>query len=160
MVSIGANLNKIPAGEEKVGQVSDVKRVHRPAETLPQTTQSAIFNVHGRIRVKSIKGVVTTVIQTQANDTKFVSDPSVGADVDLCAVLDITAQAVGTVNNITGTPADAMVATASGAAVDQAVDQVVEEGAIDVSCAASNTGEMEYFIEYEPMEDGAYVNVA
>lgn len=161
MTSIGDSLRAIPAGETKVGQIGTLKRVHRPTANLPATTQSALFNVvGGRIRVTKIWGVVTTVIQTQANDTKLVANPTVGADVDMCAVLSITAAAVGSVFNITGTPADAMVKVVSGAGVDQAVDQIVEAGTIDLSCAATNTGKVEWFIEYEPLEDSSVVTVA
>ncbi|NUP23459.1 MAG: hypothetical protein HOZ81_46875, partial [Streptomyces sp.] len=85
-------------------------KVDRTTAALPQTTQSALFTVAGgRVIITSIVGEVTTVIQTQANNTKIVSNPTTGTDVDLCAVLDITADQVGCLYGITGLFSDAMV---------------------------------------------------
>jgi len=132
----------------------------RATSALPQTTQSALFTVTGRVRITSIIGVVTTVIQTQLNNTKIVANPTVGADVDLCAVLDTSAGAVGTNYVITGTLADAMVKIVSGAGVDQASKLIVTAGTIDLNCAASNTGSVKWFIEYEPIDPGASIFAA
>lgn len=133
---------------------------YRATATLPQTTQSALFTVTGRIRLLDIQGVVTTVVQTQANNTKIVANPTVGADVDMCAVLDITAAAVGSVFSITGTLATAMVKTVSGVGVYQAASQTVEAGTIDLSCAASNTGSVKWSLRYMPIDPGAIVVAA
>jgi len=133
--------------------------VERSATTLPQSTASALFTVVGRVIVTSIIGEVTTVIQTQANATKLVANPTVGADVDLCATVEITADAVGTLYNITGTLANAMVATTSGAVIAQANDVLVAAGSIDLDCAASNTGEVKWTIHYIPVDKGSTINI-
>jgi hypothetical protein len=70
--------------------------LERPTSTLPQSGQSGLFRVNGRIIVTFLIGEVTTIIETQPNNTKLVSNPTVGADVDLCTVLDITGDTVGT----------------------------------------------------------------
>lgn len=137
-----------------------VYRVERATAALPQTAQSALFTVTGRVLVTQIVGEVTTVIQTQANATKIVANPTVGADVDLCATDDITADAVGTLYNITGTLADAMVATTSGAFVAQAAPVAVAAGTIDLSCAASNTGSVKWTIHYIPLDTGSNIVTA
>lgn len=134
--------------------------VNRATAALPATTAEALFTVTGRVRIKSIIGVVTTVIQTQANNTKLVANPTVGADVDLCAVNNISADAVGTVYSITGTLADAMVATTSGVGVAQAAELVLEAGTIDLDCAATNTGSVKWRVEYEPVDPGARIIAA
>jgi hypothetical protein len=135
--------------------------VERAAAALPQGTQSALFTVSGgRVKVLDICGEVTTVIETQANDTKIIANPTVGADVDLCAVNDITADAVGTMYNITGTFANAMIATTSGAHVAQAVPTIVAAGTIDLDCAASNSGETKWVLRYLPLDVGASVAAA
>lgn len=133
---------------------------NRATAALPATTQAALFTVTGRIKLVNIVGEVTTVIQTQANNTKLVSNPTVGADVDLCAVNDITADAVGTQYSITGTLATAMIATTSGAGVFQAAPLLVQAGTIDLSCAATNTGSVKWKIEYLPVDPGARVFAA
>ena len=103
--------------------VNGVYAEDRTTATLPATAQTAIFTVTGKIRILRIIGEVTTIIQAQANNLKIVSNPTVGADVDLCAVADVNADAVGTNYNITGTFADALVATTSGAFLDQAIQR-------------------------------------
>ena len=138
-----------------------VKKVVIPAAALPQTAQAAIATIAGgRVKVLSIVSEVTTVIETQANDTKLIANPTVGADVDLCAALDITAQAVGTNNVITGTVANAMVANASAVSKYQASPLIIPEGTIDLDCAASNTGAMSHVIEYMPLDEGATIVAA
>lgn len=140
--------------------IYNVKTVQRAAANLPQTTQTAYFTVSGKVLITGIYGEVTTVIQTQANNTKLVANPTVGADVDLCAVNNITADAVGTIYNITGTLANAMVATTSGAMIAQASPVVVAAGTIDLSCAASNTGATKWTIQYVPVDQGATIVAA
>ena len=135
-------------------------RVSKDTATLPETTAGELFTVVGRVKVISIQGEVTTVIETQTDNTKLVANPTVGADVDLCAVLDISADAVGTNYTITGTLADAMVATTSGAGVYQAAPVFVTAGTIDLDCAATNTGAVKWTIEYEPISSDWAVTVA
>lgn len=153
---------EVLAAETKGVQVvtADGGVVYRATDTLPQTTAEALFTVTGAVKVTSIIGEVTTVIETQANNTKLTANPTVGADVDLCAVNNISADAVGTLYSITGTLADAMVATTSGAGVFQAAPLIVAAGTIDLSCAASNTGSVKWQIAYEPITPGARIIAA
>lgn len=134
--------------------------VARSTATLPQTDVDALFTVTGKVKVTDIVGEVTTVIQTQANNTKLIANPTVGADVDICAVLDISADAVGTMYHITGTFTDALIATTSGAFTSQASSVIVAAGTIDLSCAASNTGSVKWTINYEPIDPGAKIIAA
>jgi hypothetical protein len=136
------------------------RRIERAAANLPQSTQTAYFTVTGRCLVTQIIGEVTTVIQTQANNTKLVSNPTVGADVDLCAVNDITGDTVGTIYNITGTLADAMIATASGAVKEQVSGIIVTAGTIDLNCAASSTGATKWTVHYIPIDAGSSITAA
>lgn len=147
----------------KAGQYDAASRtykVNRATAALPATTQSALFTVTGRIKLIDIKGVVTTVIQTQICNTKITANPTVGADVDICSNKDITAAAVGTVFSITGTLATAMVQTTSGAGVFQAAPLTIEAGTIDLVTAATNTGSVKWYVEYQPIDPGAMVLAA
>lgn len=129
-------------------------KVERAAANLPQTTQSALFTIAGGRVAAFILGEVTTVIQTQANNTKLVHNPTVGTDMDLCAVLSITAKEVGTLFGITGIPADAMLG--GGQAVRFGVIPVVlKPGTLDLNCAASNTGQVKWTVWYMPIDEGA-----
>jgi len=154
-MSLGAK-NRVAYSELRFGNQTD-----RATAALPQTAQAALFTVTGgRIAVLGLIGEVTTVIQTQADNTKVVSNPTVGTDVDLCAVLNISAKEVGALFGITGTFADAMVGANAGATVlcDRAV--VVPIGTIDLNCAASNTGSVKWKLLWLPIDAAATVVAA
>ena len=127
---------------------------HRATKNLPQSTDEVIFRISGgKILVTAIIGEVTTVIQTQTNNTKLKLNPTTGADVDLCAVLDITADVVKTLYVCTGTLANALVPTI-GVALLQAVPWVLDVGDIELDCAASNTGQVKWDIFWNPIDSG------
>jgi hypothetical protein len=133
----------------------------RATDTLPQTTDEALFRISGgKVCIVGIYGEVTTVIQTQANATKLKHNPSgVGADVDLCATLDITADAVGTVYSIVGVLATAMKSTTLWLVVPAdsipAPGIILGPGDIELDCAASNTGSVKWTVLWYPIDSGA-----
>jgi hypothetical protein len=88
--------------------ISSPKTVQRATATTPQGTAAAIFTVSGRVFIDQIVGEVTTEIGAGANNMKLVANPTVKTDVDLCAVVDIDGDTVGTLYHITGTLANAM----------------------------------------------------
>ena len=136
-------------------------RVDRATAALPQTTASAIFTVTGgRVCITEILGEVTTIIQNQANNTKLTANPTTGTDVDICAVLNIAADGVGTLYGITGTASDALVGVNAGAVPEQAKGVIVNTGTIDLNCAASNTGAVKWTIMYYPIDVGASITAA
>ena len=136
------------------------KLVERTASNLPQSTQTAYFTVTGKVLISDIVGEVSTVIEAGTNNLKLISNPTVGADVDLCAVVDIDADAVGTMYHITGTLADAMVATTSGAFSSQTLPIVLSSGTIDLYCSASKTGQTKWVLYYLPLSSGAIITTA
>lgn len=129
----------------------------KAAANLPQSTQSALFTVTGGKVAIKIYGEVTTQIGAGVNNAKIVSNPTVGADVDLCATLDIDADVVGTMYslNVAGNFSSAMVATTSGALVEQAAWAIVAAGTIDLSCSASKTGQTKWSCVWFPIDVGA-----
>jgi hypothetical protein len=137
--------------------------VERATAALPQTADAALFRITGgKIRVLGIYGEVTTVIQTQADNTKIKFNPlGTGSDVDLCAVLDISADAVGTLYSITGTVATAMKSTTLWVVLPAddiaAPGLVLSPGDIELDCAASNTGSVKWTLVYENIDVGANV---
>jgi hypothetical protein len=130
--------------------------VERATAALPQTAASALFTVStGRVIVTSIIGEVTTVIQT--------FDPTAaGATQDLCAVLDITADAVGTMYSITGTPATAMQDALNFLPSSKVLAEpiVLKPGSVLLDCAASNSGSVKWTLSYWPLDTGASVAAA
>ena len=144
-----------------VAQITQGFRVSRSTAALPQTAQSALFNVTGgRVMILGVVGEVTTIIQNQANNTKIVANPTTGSDVDLCAVLSTANKEVGTLFGITGTFATALVGSNAGAGVMCSQPVVVPVGTIDLNCAASNTGSVKWDLWYLPLDDGAAVTAA
>lgn len=137
-------------------------RVDRATDTLPQTTDEALFTITGgRVLVVGLVGEVTTVIQTQANNTKIKFNPdATGADQDLCAVLDITADPVGELYTISGTVGDAMRSDLLIGNPYMANPLLLSEGAIELDCAASNTGSVSWSVIYVPWDTGAEIAAA
>jgi hypothetical protein len=134
------------------------QRVNRAAAALPATTQSPLFTIAGgRILLTYIVGEVTTAIQNQANNTQLVYNHATASDVDLCADLNIANDAVGEQYSITGTFADAMVSGFALAATIMANPILLQEGTIDLDCAATNTGAVAWTLFYLPLDDGAVV---
>ena len=132
----------------------------RATWVLAQTADLSIFTVTGRVELISIVGEVTTVIETQANATLIKINPTVGADVDMCAALDISADAEGTNYVITWTLADALVAVTSGAGQYQAAAQLLTAGIIELECAASNTGSIKWTVQYRAIDSWARIIAA
>jgi len=149
---------KTPAGN---GEGAGAIKVSRATDTLPATTDEALFTISGgRVEIVQVWGEVTTVIQTQANNTKLKFNPDgTGADTDICAVLNISADAVGTVYGITGTVGDAMI-EGLHMVKSQVAPLVLKEGAIEIDCAATNTGSVKWDIWYRPIDAGARIVAA
>ncbi len=135
------------------------ERVSKASAALPQTATGNLFTVTGgRVMVLQIMGEVTTIIQNQACNTKLSHDPDVGAAADICAVLDIANDAVGTNYGITGTVADAMVGASHAYLVAQASPLILPAGVITLTTAASNTGAVKWDVLYIPIDEGARIS--
>lgn len=135
------------------------KIVERGAAVLPASTQTPYFTVTGKVLITEIVGEVTTVFDGTANSIKLVSDPTVGADVDLCSALVVTTDAEGSLYNITGTLSDSLVVETSGAVIAQVTPVIVAAGSIDLDATATDTtGSTKWVIHYIPLtSDGAIV---
>jgi hypothetical protein len=142
------------------GDAAGTLAVSRATAVLPATTTGAVFNVNGRVKILSIVGEVTTVIQTQACNTKISFNPTgSGASTDLCANLDVTAAAVGSLFYPDGTFATAMV-KAVYLARPMTTPVIVQDGTIDLTTSATNTGSVKWRVEYVPAGPGAFVSAA
>ena len=72
-------------------------RVDRATQTLPATTSTEYFHVYnGRCLVTMLVGEVTTVVQAQACNLSWESNPTTGTTNAMCAVVDINAKEAGT----------------------------------------------------------------
>ena len=152
----------IPA-EAMIGPIAG-KRVDKATAALPATTDGDLFNITGgRVVLTSIIGEVTTAIQTQANNTKLKFNPdATGADVDLCTVLSISGDAVGTLYSITGDFSDALKEGLNCLEADALLERpiILSKGAIELDCAATNTGSVAWTVTYYALDDGASIEAA
>lgn len=132
-------------------------------KALPQSTTASAFTIAGgQIRVLFMGCEVTTAIQNQANDTKYIFTDTISTTAtDLCAVADIANNAVGTYMWVLGDAlATALQETAGGLAVAGNQSLILSPGTVTFSCAASNTGNIKHRITFIPMTPGATVTMA
>ncbi len=129
---------------------------YRPSATLPATTTVNLFTITGNVRIVSIVGIVTTVVQTQSCNTKLV----LGA-TDICANLDITAAAVGSRFTITGTFGNAMINTEVLVPLaKQATEIITGANLLKLTTGATNTGAVRWIVQYVPIDKGAKILAA
>lgn len=134
-------------------------RVDKASATLPATTDQTLFTISGgRVLVTLLFGEVTTIIQTQACNTKVTSAPTVGTAVDLAANLDISADEAGCLYLVEG-DGTALVGANAGAALSGigASPMIIPAGIIKLTTAATNTGATKWTLYYIPLDDGASV---
>lgn len=137
-------------------------KVTRAAADIFDGTQKALFTVSGgRILLLNINLEVTTAaIDAGASNTQLLTNPTVGTDAALCAVLDINADEAGTIYSITGIPGDALTGGSGGGANCMSQSVIIPEGTIDLSTAADvGTGGALGAAElwYIPLDSGASV---
>lgn len=136
--------------------------VTRAAAALPQTAQSAIFNVvGGDVLITSLVGEVTTAIQAQATTVQIIGNPTTGTDVNWTnSTGDINGKEIGsTVVLPAAFGGTALVQTAGGNGL-AGIAYLARVGTIDLKTGASSTGAMKWYLTYVPLDDGASVTAA
>lgn len=133
--------------------------LERATAALPATAAGALFTVSGgRIKVHAIIGEVTVVIQTQACNASIQVNPTTGPTTALCAVNNISADAVGTRYGITGVIANAMLAGGHSNMCQN--PPIVAVGDIELLTAATNTGSVRWTLIWSKVDFGASVVAA
>ena len=133
-------------------------KITKATGTLVSGDISLFTVAGGRAVVTSLIGEVTVAV-TIANASLIKLNPTVAADTDLCASLDIgtTDTPVGHLLSITGTAANAMV---RGAGVPMlATEIIVMEGVIEHESAGTD-GEVTWTLTYVPYDVGATIVAA
>jgi len=133
------------------------------SKNLASITTADVFVVAGGlVKVLNITGFVNTAFEASANNTKLVNKATVGGNVDLCAVLDVTGAAQASFLSITGTFANALAnsGTTGVKAAEQADSFIVSPGTIEMNCAATTTGDVTWYIEYQAMDTDATIVAA
>lgn len=152
---------------QRVADINQGLRVDRAAATLPQGASDDLFTIAGgSVLVLGLLGEVTTIIGgANATHLEFSPDAATLADNDLCdsaTALDINGDVVGTLYTITGTATDDLVDSGTDGWVIYTLANplFMSEGAIELHCAGSVTGEIKWSIWYVPLEEGAYIAAA
>lgn len=131
--------------------------------TSPLTTGN-IFTFTGTIEIMAIWGRVTTVVQTQTTNIKLSVKNDALTAYDICANVDGTAAAVGTLLSITGTAANAGVLTANGVLAPTQASRIITScttsGLILATYGAASTGAILYMMQWRPLSAGATVAAA
>lgn len=151
-----------PTTREAIGDIAFGMCVQRAAADLPAGTSDDLFTISGGLVRLYIVGEVTTVIETQLNNTnlEFLPSAATGARNDLCAALDITGDVVGTLYTITGTAGDPMNDSGTAGWDIQRDPIIIAPGTIELHCSATNTGQVKWTVWYVPVEPAAYVTTA
>ena len=140
------------------------KKLASKALTTIANGNTTLFNFAGTIRIKNIIGRVTTIMETKTQNTKLAIVSDALTAVDICANVDLTAAAVGTMLSITGTAANAMVASTNGALAPGQANGVIAtcttSGIIRMVAGAANTGAITWFVEWEALSEGATLTAA
>lgn len=141
-----------------LAQVNWGTKVDRAAATLPATTSTEYFHVYGgRCFVTMLLGEVTTVVQAQACNLSWESNPTTGTTNAMCGVVDMNAAEAGTLISITGTVGDAAILGKSGAVKAQLAPVAVAIGGLELKTSATNSGATKWSLWYIPIDDGAYI---
>ena len=130
-------------------------KITKATGTLSSGDISLFTVAGGRAVVTSLIGEVTVAV-TIANASLIKLNPTVAADTDLCASLDIgtTDTPIGHLLAITGNPGDAMI---RGAGVGMMTAEImVMEGVIEHESAGTD-GEVTWTLTYVPYDVGATI---
>jgi hypothetical protein len=140
-------------------------QVIKAAQNLPASATATLFTVSGTVLIQFFVGLVTTAIQNQACNLSLGNTPTSGtaANTSLATAAAITNKPVGThvvptfSSGIGGAPviaslAQVTVPAASGNAF------VVPAGTITWTTSATNTGQMQFYLAYLPVDAGATVS--
>lgn len=141
------------------------KRVQRAAADIFDGTQKPLFTISGgRVLITQLTVEVSVSnIDAGASATRFVNNPTVGTDRNMCATLDINADEVGTIYSQPGLVTDALEGGSGGGAMGMDRGYISAEGTIDISTAADvGTGGALGAAEiwYIPLDTGASIATA
>ena len=132
-------------------------------ESATPLTTGTLWTYTGGIRIVHIFGIVKTVLTAGATTVKLSVKPDAQTAVDICATKDINGFAAGSLLEITGTAAGAMVGT-TAVAVRAPATQVspitticVTSGIITVTYGAATVGAITWYLVWEPLTIAATV---
>lgn len=134
---------------------------HRAAADLPQTALGALFAVGGGLVLLSIVGRVTTALGATNNNVKYVADPTTGNDSDMSTNVDTISMALGHWLFPVAPTVPTRISTGSGLTIAANAAMIFGYfhaiGNVCLNTSANQTGQMEFWAHWWPVEAGAYV---
>lgn len=126
---------------------------------------TTLFNYTGNIRIKAIYGVVTTIMQNKTQNCKLSITADALVAYDICANKDLDTFAVGSLISITGTAANAAIATTAVGTLapfqaSEIIATCITSGIITTTAGAANTGAITWYVQWEPLSAGATLTAA
>ena len=143
IVTIGGMQAATPFSALIAGYTTQLEQTTRAPADILDGTQTALFTVSGgRILLLGLVGEVSAAaVDAGASNTSFVTNPTVGTDMAMCAVLDIDADEESSLYSITGIVGNALTGGSGGGAQMMRGGIIIPEGTIDIlSAADSGTG--------------------
>lgn len=161
----GSLIERVEYIQSNMNAVANAPGVVKKVLATTANGSTTLFNYTGVIRIKSIVGVITTVMENKAQNMKLSIVPDSLAAYDICANKDIDTFAVGTLLSITGTAANAMVATTAVGTIapgqaNNVIASCITSGIIKVVSGAANTGAITWYISWEPLSSDATLTAA
>ena len=138
--------------------------VVKSAANLPQTATSTLYTVSGTVLVQWMAGLVTTACGSTATNLSLGVTPTGGSALNtaISTATAITSKAVGTwfVPAFTsGAGAAGVVVTGVTPVLPGSTSQfIVPAGVITWTTSASDTGQMQWYLAYLPVDSGASVS--
>lgn len=135
---------------------------YRAAANLPQTALGALFAVGGGLVYLEVIGRVTSALGATNNNVKFVADPTTGTDSDMSTNVDAISMALGLWLFPVGTTTATRISPTSGTAHSVSgppmpMGYITAIGNVSLNTSANQTGQMEFWAKWYPIDDGAYV---
>ena len=149
---------------DQLRQLAYGTTVTKSAVSLPQTATTTLYTVSGgRILVTSLVGQVSTVIGGTAVTVALGTAPTVGtaATGGIASATAVTSKEVGTFVSLNTSAGSALVVGGNaGASVNVNTNSalVVSAGTITWTTSATNTGQMQWYLAYLPIDAGATVS--
>lgn len=133
-------------------------RIDRAAAAIVNATTAYFTITGGPILLTGLIGTVT--VASGANLCSWLAEPTDGADVPICADLDINPAVLGAHLTITGVGNAAMTYNASATGLPMlATRQVIPIGDLSFVAAATD-GSSSWTMFYVPLTEAAYVEAA
>jgi hypothetical protein len=152
-------MNPYGASGRGYGTQRPAQVVNRPSLALPNASQAPLFTIRGGpVLVHQLVGIFRSAASATSSNLSIVANPDSGlTDVAASAATSYTSRAIGT---LVGLPANGSGASLNvGTAIAGMTGPFIADvGTIDALTSADNTPNVEWFLAYQPLVPGAYVN--